>query len=115
MFNTFSTDQANHVLESSKNWKPDQLQKVVDEVEVQLVPINEILEEHFRNSGIYFISIYAEGVDFFILKSIDFNRFRPKVICIERSHAVEELNAVLNPHGHELAPQTPDNAIYKLG
>ena len=114
VFNTFSTDQASHVLESSKNWRPDQLQEIVDEVEVQLVPINEILEEHFRNSGIHFISIDAEGVDFFILKSIDFNRFRPKVICIERSHAVEELNAVLNPHGYELAALTPDNAIYKL-
>jgi FkbM family methyltransferase len=115
VFNTFSTDQANHVLESSKNWRPDQLQQVVDEVEVQLVPINEILEEHFRDGGIHFISIDAEGVDFPILKSIDFSRFRPKLICIERSRAVEELDAVLNPHGYQFVATTPDNAIYKLG
>jgi hypothetical protein len=114
VFNTFSTEQADLVLESSKNWKPDQLQEVVDEVEVQLVPINEILEKHFRDGELHFISIDAEGVDFFILKSIDLERFRPKMICIERSHPIEELDKVLNPRGYRLVAQTPDNAIYAL-
>lgn len=115
VFNTFSADQADHVLQSSRNWRPDQLQKIVDEVEVPLVPINEILQEHFPGGEIHFISIDAEGVDFPILKSIDFNRFRPKMICIERSRSVEELDAVLNPYGYRFAATTPDNAIYKLG
>jgi FkbM family methyltransferase len=114
VFNTFSTDQASHVLESSKNWKPDQLQQIVDEVEVQLVPINDLLEEHFSDGGVHFISIDAEGVDFPILRSIDFSRFRPKMICIERSRPVDELDAVLNPHGYQFVATTPDNAIYKL-
>jgi FkbM family methyltransferase len=114
VFNTFSTDQANMVVESSKNWKPDQLQEIVDEIEVELVPINSILEEHFPNGEIHFVSIDAEGVDFFILKSIDFERFRPKMICIERSRPPSELNAILSPWGYELISQTPDNAIYRL-
>jgi FkbM family methyltransferase len=114
VFNTFSNDQANLVLESSKNWKPNQLQQVIDEVEVRLVPVNEILEEHFRNDELHFVSIDAEGVDFFILKSIDLGRFRPKMICIERSHPIEDLDGVLNPQGYQLLAQTPDNAIYRL-
>ena len=114
VFNTFSIDQANLVVESSKNWKPDQLQEIVDEIEVQLVPINIILEEHFRDGEIHFVSIDAEGVDFFILKSIDFVRFRPKMICIERSRPTSELDTVLSPWGYELISQTPDNAIYRL-
>lgn len=114
VFNTFSNDQASLVLESSKKWKPDQLQQLIDEVEVRLVPVNEILEKNFHNGELHFISIDAEGVDFFILKSIDFSRFRPKMICIERSHPIEELDGVLNPHGYQLLAQTPDNAIYRL-
>ena len=87
------------VVESSKNWKPDQLQDIVDEIDVELVPINTILEEHFRNGEIHFVSIDAEGVDFFILKSIDFERFRPKMICIERSRPSSELDDGLEPVG----------------
>lgn len=114
VFNTFSSDQANLVLESSKNWQPDQLQEIVDEVEVQLIPINDILEKHFCDGEIHFISIDTEGVDFLILQSIDFDRFRPKMLCIERSRPVEDLDAVLNPRGYQLVAQTPDNAIYRL-
>lgn len=113
VFNTFSAEQANIVLEGSKNWAPDQLQEIVDEVEVPLVPINEILAQHF-SGGIHFISIDAEGVDFLILKSIDFDRFRPKLICVERSRSIGDLDAILTPWGYELVAQTPDNAIYRL-
>ena len=66
------------------------------------------------NGEIHFVSIDAEGVDFFILKSIDFERFRPKLICIERSRPPSEFNAILSPWGYELISQTPDNAIYRL-
>jgi len=114
VFNTFSAEQANVVLESSKNWASDQLQQLVDEVEVPLVPINDILAEHFADTGIHFVSIDAEGVDFLILKSIDFDRFRPKMICIERSRPIGELDAVLTPHGYQLVSVTPDNAVYRL-
>ena len=113
VFNTFSSDQANVVLEGSKNWAPHQLQQVVDEIEVPLVPINEILAQHF-SSGIHFLSIDAEGVDFSILKSVDFARFKPKMICIEMSRSVIDINTILNPRGYELLAQTPDNAIYRL-
>jgi FkbM family methyltransferase len=113
VFNTFSSEQANVVVESSKKWAPDQLQEIVDEVEVPLVPVNEILGKYFSD-GIHFMSIDAEGVDFLILKSIDFDRFRPKLICIEISRSITEFDAVLNPWSYELVSRTPDNAIYRL-
>ena len=113
VFNTFSPQQADVVVSSSKNWGAAQLQEIVDEVEISLVPINDILAEHFAD-GIHFISIDAEGVDFSILQSINFNRFRPKMICIERSREIREIDAVLAPWGYEIVSQTPDNAIYRL-
>jgi FkbM family methyltransferase len=110
VFNTFSPAQARFVTESSKNWQTTQRQRVVDEVEVQLVPVNDILTKHFPE-GPHFISIDAEGVDLPILQSIDFVQFRPKVICVEAS---ADFDPVLNPHGYELIARTPDNVIYRL-
>lgn len=60
------------------------------------------------------IPIDSEGVDFLMLKTLDFDRFEPKLICIERSRSTAELNSVLTPWGYDLLAQTPDNAIYRL-
>jgi FkbM family methyltransferase len=114
VFNTFSDEQANVVLESSKNWHPSQRQTIVGEVEVQLVPVNEILAKHFPDGEIHFMSIDTEGVDFLILQSIDFNRFRPKMICIELSRPTTDLDKLLKPFGYEFVARSPDNAIYRL-
>jgi FkbM family methyltransferase len=56
-----------------------------DILEVDLIPINEILEQYFfkLNKSIDFISLDVEGLDLEILKSIDFNKFKPKIICVE--------------------------------
>ena len=113
VFNTFLSDQADFVVRSSSNWQPEQAQSVVDEVEVSLVPTNDILSEHFSD-GIDFISIDAEGVDFQILQSIDFSRFKPKLICIEASRGSSEFDNVLSPFGYKLVSQMPDNFIYRL-
>lgn len=110
VFNSFSADQAAFVVNSSKNWGHDQKQEIVDEIEIALIPANDILAEHFAD-GIDFLSIDAEGVDLQILRSIDLKRFRPKMICIEASGDVD---SVLNPKGYEFVARTPDNKIFRL-
>ena len=37
----------------------------------------------YKNKQIDFLNIDAEGVDFQVLKSLDFNIYKPKLICIE--------------------------------
>lgn len=48
-----------------------------------LLDVNEVMAEHFQGKAPAFVSIDAEGWHLPILKSIDFKRFRPQVICIE--------------------------------
>jgi hypothetical protein len=48
-----------------------------------LLDVNQVMAEHFQGKAPSFISIDAEGWHFPILSSIDFQRFRPQVICIE--------------------------------
>ena len=55
----------------------------------------------YRNKQIDFLNIDAEGVDFQVLKSLDFNIYKPKLICIEMWRT--------NPK-----KSTKDNNIYKF-
>ena len=50
--------------------------------EIDLVDINEILEKYFEGNC-DFISIDVEGMEFDILSTLDFNRFRIKLFIIE--------------------------------
>jgi hypothetical protein len=50
---------------------------------VRLVNINDIIEEQFKGKAPDFLSIDVEGLDHEILQSLDFTRFRPRVICVE--------------------------------
>jgi FkbM family methyltransferase len=106
VFNTFSDAQVDLVLNSSKNWRADQLQGIQSEVEIELVDVNDILSQ---GDALHFLSIDVEGVELPILQAVDFNRFRPKMICIEAS---ADFNSILNPYGYEMIARTPDNVIY---
>jgi FkbM family methyltransferase len=51
-------------------------------MKMKLVDINDIIEEHFDNYP-NFISIDVEGLDIQILKSLNFEKYKPDVICVE--------------------------------
>jgi FkbM family methyltransferase len=110
VFNTFLPHQAQNAVDHSKEWKPYQRQAIVDQIKIPLVPANDILSEHFPD-GLDFLSIDAEGVDLPILQSINFDRFRPKMICIEAS---ADFDPILRPAGYEFVAKTPDNLIFRL-
>jgi hypothetical protein len=47
-----------------------------------LLNINDVMAEHFGGAPT-FLSVDTEGLDLAILRSIDFGRFRPEIICAE--------------------------------
>jgi FkbM family methyltransferase len=49
---------------------------------INLLPINDVMKDHFSPHP-NLISIDVEGLDMPILRSIDFERFRPEVFCVE--------------------------------
>ena len=48
-----------------------------------LLDINQIMAEHFQPAPA-FLSLDTQGLELAILKSIDYRRFRPGVICARR-------------------------------
>ena len=58
-------------------------QKLAGVRKVKLVTVADILEQHARGICPDLLTIDVEGLDAAILRSIDFSRYRPKVICVE--------------------------------
>jgi FkbM family methyltransferase len=77
LLNTFSKEDAEELQRKSPG------RQVIEKVlKMPLLNINTIMQEHLGGAP-NFLSIDTEGMDFDILKTLDFERLRPDVICVE--------------------------------
>jgi FkbM family methyltransferase len=76
-WNTFSKDEAERQAKVS-----DGRYTIEKVVKVPLLELNQVMEEHFHRAPA-FVSVDTQGLELAILKSIDYGRFRPKIICAE--------------------------------
>jgi len=87
---------------------------------VKVRPINAVLQENLQDRPLDFLSIDVEGLDFAILNSMDFNQWRPKVICAEtitysetnRGKKIPEIAGLLFDLGYEAYADTHINTIF---
>ena len=111
-WNTFDKDEAERRV--AKSGGAVKIEKVVN---MPLVPINRVIDEHLKGKGPDYLSIDVESLDLAILKTLDFLRFRPKVICAETLVALSIRNdpaigVFLAGHGYEARGMTFANTIY---
>ncbi len=108
--NTFDKEQAERLTRETTT-------KLVKVVKMPLLSINRVIAEHFGGGAPDFLSIDIEGLDFAVLKTLDFARFRPKVLCVETiitatfKHNAETL-ALLAEKGYELRGMTHANTLF---
>jgi FkbM family methyltransferase len=57
-------------------------QRIVAKEEVQVITVNRLLATYFERIP-DFVSLDVEGLDLQILETLDFERFRPQVFCVE--------------------------------
>lgn len=74
--NTFSREEAERISKGG-NIKIDEVKKV------KLININNVLSKYYSDKTLDFLSIDVEGLDLEVLKSIDFIKYKPTVICVE--------------------------------
>lgn len=108
--NTFDREQAERIARET----PYTIEKVV---KMPLLGINRVIAEHFDGRAPDFISIDIEGLDYAVLKTLDFTKYRPKVICAEtliththRHNA--EITRLLIENGYEVRGMTFANTLY---
>ncbi|MFH1509264.1 MAG: FkbM family methyltransferase [bacterium] len=112
--NTFSEEEA---IENEK-----QGYKIIAKTSVKTKTINEVVKQFMNNIFPEFLSIDTEGFDQTILETIDFDKYRPKVICIESRQFSTDGNGsendymsrILNKNSYMKFADTYLNSIYVL-
>ncbi len=72
---TFSRAEA----ERYQSYGTEEIERAIP---IEIKSVNQVIEEYFDHVP-HLVSIDVEGLDLAILKSFDFSRYRPQVICVE--------------------------------
>jgi FkbM family methyltransferase len=107
--NTFDKTRA-EAIEANTGGKVRHLRTV----KMPLLNINRVIADHLGAAPDY-LSVDVEGMDLAILKTLDFARFRPAIVCAEHSDDPAEraeLHALLSGHGYAVRGQTFPNTIF---
>jgi FkbM family methyltransferase len=110
VFNTFNEAIAQQIVAGSKTWATIPV-TILDRVKIDLIPIDEIIDRHLAGRAPHFLSVDTEGCDLAILKSLDLTRFKPTVICTERSGSREEFEAALP--GYAVICRNTENLLFR--
>ncbi len=72
---TFSVEERDHLLRNGK--------KQASVAMIEATTVASILADHWGDKFPDFLSLDAEGTDLRILRSIEFDRYFPKIVCVE--------------------------------
>ena len=117
---SFYKCREDRALSSLKNihidkWK-DELDLSLEETKVETISINSVFE--MLDSPCDILSVDIEGYDYKALKSLDYSRFRPKVIVVEmldKENDLEENEQIINlleSNNYSLFCKTRPNGIF---
>ena len=113
-WNTFSKEEAEHMTRVTGGSI-----KVERVIKMPLLEINGVMAKHFGGAPT-FLSIDAEGLHLAILKTMDFKKFRPAVICVETLIAgtkkyIPEIPAFMTTQNYVVRGSTFVNTIFVDG
>jgi FkbM family methyltransferase len=109
--NTFSKEQADTlVARSNGHYRIDRVMKI------PLLNINDLMRKHW-NGPPNLLSLDTEGYDLPILRSLDFKRMRPDVICVETveiggRRLLAEIMQLMAKNGYEVRGGSFVNTIF---
>lgn len=91
----------------------------MESAKIPFLSINNVIEKYF-NPCPDFVSIDVEGLDFAILQTLDFNRFKPAVFCVEtmsfsvsnQAEKCADIIDLLSAHGYLSYADTHINTIF---
>lgn len=113
-FNTFNSDAANSVLRNHSHIY------MVKKANVKTIPLELILDRHLPpQTDIDILNIDAEGMDLAVLKSNNWDRYRPKVVVTEiLNHSIEsalksETYLFMKSHGYAAHSKLHNTVIFK--
>ncbi|MGE3820544.1 MAG: FkbM family methyltransferase [Isosphaeraceae bacterium] len=111
-WNTFDREEAERNVKGTGGRV--RIEKVV---KTPLIPINTVIADHFHGEAPDFLSIDVESLDLPILRTLDFDRFRPRVICAETvvplaGRMAPDVAAFLTTKGYQARAMTFANTLF---
>lgn len=93
--------------------------KIAKTIKVPLISINSVIDQYLTPYP-NFVSLDIEGLDFEIIKTFDFSRFRPEIFCIETltyttdntENKIKKLIDYVTDNGYMLYADTYINSIF---
>lgn len=89
--------------------------------DIQTETLSNILDKHLpENVNIDFMSIDVEGLDLDVLKSNNWDKYKPKIVLIEtygsslESALSSDINQFLKQHGYLAVAKTVNTCVFKL-
>jgi FkbM family methyltransferase len=89
---TLSVDMQNEYLDS------DQFKDVTNkfkEYYVETKKLETIFDEHVGSKTVHFLKIDVEGLEWEVIKSQNWSKYRPMLLCIEANHIVRDWHPLL--------------------
>lgn len=77
------------------------LVKEYTDYKVEVRTLRSVLEDH-KVSHVHFLKIDVEGLEYEVLSSNDWEKYRPEVICIEANHVIKDWRRLLVDKGYSL-------------
>lgn len=105
--NTMNKDMADRAVEAGV--------KIKEVIKIACIKVNDLLEQYAFVPD--YMSIDIEGMDYAVLRTIDFNKFPIKVIVAEYSDELicgENMSQYMKKCGYQIYKETKGNVIYCL-
>ena len=108
-FNTISDNNAKRVITTRQS-------KIVKKSKIKTYTLRFILEKYIKDKKIDYMNIDVEGSELDVLKSNDWNKYKPDVISVERGNETKRIiMKYLSDNGYKLEAKTTLTDIYILG
>ncbi len=107
-YNTFDSSKVNEIKQNAQ---------LINEIKINTTKLSDLFDS-LKIDSINFMSVDVEGFDLEVLKSNNWNKYRPKVIVTEcfsgglESLASDCIYDLLKNNGYILLCNTPTNAFY---
>jgi FkbM family methyltransferase len=94
--------------------------KIIKELDIDVLPLGDVLDLHLpANTTIDFLSIDVEGLDYQVLRSNNWDKYKPSVILVEENVNVDDLNhspiyKFLKDKGYTFFAKTLRTCVYRL-
>lgn len=81
--------------------KYEEAKKFTDKT-VPVKRLDTVLARHLKDRIINFMKVDVEGLEYEVLASNDWQRFRPQVLCIEANHMIKDWRPILETNNYHL-------------